>query len=92
MIIKLKIKPQKLNKGDTIGIISPAGAIKEKKLFDNAVKYFESKGYKVKTAPHVLDTKDYLAGNDENRLSDLIEFFMDKASRQPTGQLLFGRT
>lgn len=73
----MKIKPQKLNKGDTIGVISPSGAVKEIKLFENAVKYFETRGFSIKTAPHALDKREYLAGNDENRLSDLENFFMD---------------
>ena len=73
----MKIKPEKLKKGDTIGIISPAGAVKEKKLFNNAVKYFENKGYKGKIAPHTLDMKAYLAGEDKNRLADLENFFKD---------------
>ncbi len=73
----MKIKPKKLNKGDTIGVISPSGAVKEKKMFENAVKYFETRGYKVKTAPHVLDKKGFLAGEDSHRLSDLENFFRD---------------
>ncbi len=73
----MKIKPEKLNKGDTIGVISPAGCIAERDLFDNAVKYFESRGYKIKTAPHVFDQNAYLAGKDADRLSDLENFFKD---------------
>lgn len=71
----MKTKPEKLNKGDTIGIISPAGAIKEAEQLHNAAKYFESKGFKVKIAPHSLDAKGYLAGSDSDRLCDLIGFF-----------------
>ncbi len=73
----MKTKPEKLNPGDTIGIISPAGAIKETEQFHRAVKYFETKGYKVKIASHALDKNDYLAGADADRLNDLIEFFKD---------------
>ncbi|OGI01442.1 MAG: hypothetical protein A2Y25_06295 [Candidatus Melainabacteria bacterium GWF2_37_15] len=73
----MKTKSKKLYKGDTIGIISPSGAVKEIELFNNAVKYFESKGFKVKTAPHALDKNDYLAGNDTDRLNDLVIFFND---------------
>jgi muramoyltetrapeptide carboxypeptidase len=73
----MKIKPSKLNPGETIGIISPAGAAKDINQLNNAVKYFEQNGYKVKTAPHMLDKKGYLAGEDKNRLSDLENFFRD---------------
>ncbi|HSA06430.1 MAG TPA: LD-carboxypeptidase [Candidatus Gastranaerophilales bacterium] len=74
----MKIKPQKLNPGDTIGVISPSGALKEEKLFNNAVKYFETKGFKIKTAPHALDKNAYLAGKDCDRLHDLESFFKDE--------------
>ena len=73
----MPVFPKKLKKGDTIGIISPAGAVKDEKLWASAIKYFENKGYKVKTAPHAGDKKAYLAGKDEDRLSDLINFFKD---------------
>ena len=73
----MKTKPQKLNPGDTIGIISPSGAVKETEEFNRAVKYFEARGYKVKVAPHAQDKNNYLAGKDTDRLEDLILFFND---------------
>jgi len=73
----MKTKPEKLKPGDTIGVISPAGAVKEAEQFNRAVKYFETKGYKVKIACHALDKNDYLAGTDAERLNDLSEFFRD---------------
>ena len=69
--------PKRLNKGDTIGIISPAGAVKDENLWESTIKYFENKGYKVKIASHSGDKNAYLAGKDEDRLSDLINFFED---------------
>ena len=69
------ILPEKLKKGDTIGIISPAGAVKDENLWKPTIKYFENKGYKVKIASHAGDKKAYLAGKDADRLSDLINFF-----------------
>lgn len=74
----MPILPQKLKKGDTIGIISPAGAVKESNLWETTVKYFENKGYKIKIAPHAGDRSTYLAGKDSDRLSDLMEFFKDE--------------
>ncbi len=73
----MPILPKKLKKGDTIGIISPAGAIKDCNTLKSAKNYFESKGYKVKIAPHCCDKKAYLAGEDKDRLSDLVNFFTD---------------
>lgn len=73
----MTLLPTKLKCGDTIGIISPAGAVKDEKALFKAVKYFENKGYKVKLAPNTLNKNSYLAGHDEDRLSDLMGFFTD---------------
>jgi len=73
----MPVLPQKLHKGDTIGIISPAGAVKDEILWEPTIQYFENKGYKVKISPHAGDKNTYLAGKDEDRLSDLINFFKD---------------
>ncbi|MDD3149892.1 MAG: LD-carboxypeptidase [Candidatus Gastranaerophilales bacterium] len=73
-------KPLSLKKGDTIGVVSPAGAVKENYQIQlkNAVNFFERKGYKIKIAPHAFDKSNYLAGKDENRLNDLMNFFVDE--------------
>ena len=41
------IKPDCLKKGATIAIISPSGCVEQEKI-NNAVKYFEQSGYKIK--------------------------------------------
>lgn len=71
------ILPQKLNPGDTIGIISPAGAVKKEADWDKVKSFFAQKGYKVKISSHSKDKKAYLAGEDSNRLQDLMDFFRD---------------
>jgi len=72
------IKPNRLQKGDTIGIISPAGAVKDD-YRQNVADFFEGRGYKVKFAPNAMNQLDYLAGSDGERLSDLINFFQDSS-------------
>ena len=71
------IKPNRLQKGDTIGIIAPAGNVEEDKIL-NSVKYFESLGYKIKLGENIFKTERYLAGNDNERLEDLHNAFADK--------------
>jgi len=73
----MPVLPQKLIKGDTIGIVSPAGAIKDYKALELTKNYFESQGYKVKVAPHAMYKKAYLAGKDNDRLADLLSFIAD---------------
>ncbi|MBD5401842.1 LD-carboxypeptidase [bacterium] len=71
------IKPEKLNIGDTISIIAPAGAVDKIKI-EHAVKYFETKGYKVKLGSNIYKNVRYMAGSEEERLSDIYEAFSDK--------------
>jgi muramoyltetrapeptide carboxypeptidase len=72
------LKPKKLNKGDTIGLISPASSPKDLTRIEKATKYFESLGYRVKIGKNVGKTRAYLAGNDKERLKDLMDMFIDK--------------
>lgn len=72
------IRPSKLNKGDTIGIISPAGVVRDENLWNNAIEYIKSKGFNIKVSPNAKRQNDYLAGDDHQRLNDLMDFFKDE--------------
>jgi muramoyltetrapeptide carboxypeptidase len=72
------VKPKKLEKGDTIGMISPASRPKDLTRIDGAIKYLEGLGYKVKLGKNAKNLYGFLAGTDEERLSDLHEMFLDK--------------
>jgi len=69
------IKPKKLNKGDTIGIIALSGAIESEENIIRAKKYFENKGYKVVLSDNIFDKNRYLAGSDEKKVEELHKFF-----------------
>jgi muramoyltetrapeptide carboxypeptidase len=71
------IKPPRLRPGDLIGIISPAGPVDESELQPD-LKLLESSDLRTHVAPHVYDRHDYLAGDDEARLSDLHAMFRDR--------------
>lgn len=71
------IEPNKLQKGDTIGFLSVAGNVEDRIAVENAKKYFEECGYKVKISPNTFDSNNYLSGTDEARLEALTEFFSD---------------
>jgi len=72
------IKPKKLEKGDTIGLISPASRPKDLTRIDGATKYLEGLGYNVKIGKNAKNLYGFLAGSDEERVSDLHEMFSDK--------------
>ena len=72
-----KIKP--LQKGDTIGIISPGfGTSKKIEEYKYMVDYLEAKGYKVKLGRSNYERMGYLSGSDEVRANDINEMFRDK--------------
>jgi len=73
------LKPAKLKKGDTIGIISPASRPKDETRIDRAVKYLEGLGYRVKEGKYARNSYGYLAGTDEERVQDLHDMFSDKS-------------
>ncbi|MCL6495931.1 MAG: LD-carboxypeptidase [Ignavibacterium sp.] len=73
------IKPARLKKGDTIGLISPASSPDELSRIEESTRYLEKLGYKVKLGNHVGKYHGYLAGTDDERLEDLHSMFGDKS-------------
>ncbi|HEA29990.1 MAG TPA: LD-carboxypeptidase [Leeuwenhoekiella sp.] len=71
------ILPKALQKGDTIGIVSPASAIFESEPYEIAQETFEAMGLKVKFGKHVNARYGHLAGTDEERAGDLNAMFKD---------------
>ncbi len=71
------LKPPRLQPGDTIGIISPAGATFRREDLDIVTDAVRGLGLTSQTAPHVLDRYGYLAGQDRDRAADINQFFAD---------------
>ena len=65
-----------LNKGDTIGIIALSGACDREKV-EHAKANLEAMGYKLKLSKNIYDQNLYLAGSDEDKISELHKFFED---------------
>lgn len=72
----MKIRPQRLQKGDTIGIIAPSSPPNQENL-ERSLAFLEQLGLKWKFGQHVLNVHGYLAGTDEERLQDLHDMFAD---------------
>ena len=65
------VKPPLLKQGDTIAITAPARKVSEADI-TKAISVFESWGLKVRLSPHLFSKRhSYLAGDDDERLSDL---------------------
>lgn len=69
-------KPQRIKKGDTVGIIAPASPPNKENL-QRSFAFLEELGLKIKLGNHVYEEYGYLAGIDEKRLADLHEMFAD---------------
>lgn len=67
-------KPPALRKGDLIGVVAPAGAVKTEDL-GNGVRRLEEMGFRVALGRSLYRSARYLAGRDEERAADLSEMF-----------------
>lgn len=72
------MKPERLKKGDRIGIIAPASPLEMEEVW-RAVPFFEEMGLQVKLGKHIDNVYGYLAGTDEQRLADFHDMIADKA-------------
>ena len=72
-------KAPKLQRGDTIGIVSPSwgGAGLFPHRIEQGVRHLESLGFKVKIAPHALNQRGFVSDSAENRTQDIHEMFRD---------------
>lgn len=71
------VKPKKLKKGDTIGLITPGSSISEEGV-EKGITNMEQLGLKVKLGKHVDKVNGSTAGTDEQRLEDLHRMFEDE--------------
>ena len=73
------IKPQKLNIGDTVGLISPSSSMAAKvpHRLNIGIKCLKKIGFKVKTGKNALKDSGNKAGNGRERAQDIMEFFED---------------
>lgn len=67
---------KKLEPGDTIGLFSSSSPTSAKSV-NNIKKYFEGKGYLIKTSPHIYESNGYMAGSARARADDLNELVAD---------------
>lgn len=69
------MKPKMLEKGDTIGLISPASAQYNRSWIYRAVDALEDWGYHVVLGKNATRKYSFFAGTDEQRASDFNEMF-----------------
>lgn len=72
------IKPPRLQIGDTVGLIAPAGTF-EPRYIEVVQQYLTNLGLKAKLGNHILDRYGYLAGKDVDRAQDVNDMFADSS-------------
>lgn len=73
-----QLLPVALNKGDTIGLVSPSSATDDTLNLQLARESMEALGFVVKTGEHYAARRGHLAGTDAGRAGDINAMFADK--------------
>jgi len=74
-------KPPRLRRGDTVGLIEPAGFTDDSFDLQLVLETIAAMGLVPKPAPHLLARYGYLAGKDEARAADVNAMFADRSVR-----------
>jgi muramoyltetrapeptide carboxypeptidase len=72
------IYPPKLNRGDVVALMAPAGAIFNDDTTPKATAALEAMGFRVKVGETASKKFGYLAGDDQFRASEFMKFIADK--------------
>ena len=76
MISPSIIKGDRLQPNQTVGIIAPASPVNQSEISEG-LKLLESFPLKIKHGEHIFDHLNYLAGSDNDRVSDIHQMFSD---------------
>lgn len=74
------IKPAALKRGDTIGVVVPAGPVNLERI-DRALARVEERGFQIKTYGDIYRSRRYLAGDDATRADELMAAFADSETQ-----------
>ena len=71
------LRPRRLQPGDTLGLVSPAGATFEREPFAIAAESLRALGFKVKEGANARARYGHFAGTDAQRAQDVNAMFAD---------------
>ncbi len=77
MLAMPPIRPRRLSRGQTVGLVAPSSAPNEPESIRFAIETLESLGFRVRPGAHLFDRDGYLAGADHLRAADLNAMFAD---------------
>ena len=70
------IVPARIQPGDTIGVVAPAGPF-DRETFSSGARILEAMGFKLFIPQELFEKKGYLAGSDEHRVRIVNRLFAD---------------
>ncbi|WP_153721102.1 S66 peptidase family protein [Sporosarcina cascadiensis] len=70
----MAVKPQQLQRGDTIGIVTLGSPLAANRITEG-IRMLQSMGYKVVVGEHVYSANGFLAATPRQRASDLMKMF-----------------
>lgn len=73
---KRKLKAPRLNRGDTVGLITPGSYITDEAL-EKAISNIETLGFRIRLGKNIRAERGFTAGTDQERLDDLHAMFQD---------------
>jgi muramoyltetrapeptide carboxypeptidase len=71
------LKPRRLRRGDTIGVIAPASPPATPESVENGIRYLEREGFRIRLGDAIEEKHGYLAGPDADRVKDIHRMFAD---------------
>ena len=77
-MLRPAILPSPLRPGDTVGIIHPAGPVRDEEGFAKGLQILRDLGLNVRCEPPNGSGPDYLAANDQQRLAELHRLWADE--------------
>ena len=75
------VRPRRLQPGNTVGLVNPAGAVWEPVNVEIVAESLAALGFKTKRGANLLARRGYFAGTDEQRAADLNAMFADPEVR-----------
>ncbi|WP_026069199.1 S66 peptidase family protein [Legionella tunisiensis] len=70
------LKP--LREGDTIGIVAPSSPLQQEDI-EKGIGFLQQLGFNLKLGAHLYERDRFLAGSDEKRAQDVMNFFADSS-------------
>lgn len=72
------LRPEALQRGDTVGIVSPAGALHDHAIVERTAALLQAWGLNVRISTHCLGQQGYYSGSIEERKNDMLAMLADK--------------